>query len=84
MRSNGAPSRRHFLRTLGRWLAAGVLASAAQFAFADSEYAALWGPAIGADAPMLSASDQDGNAQTLETLSGSKGLVLVFNRSVNW
>ena len=51
---------------------------------ADSEYAAAWGPSVGTVAPLLAATDQDGNAQSLETLRGSNGLLFVFNRSVDW
>ncbi len=65
-------------------LVAIVLAAMTQFAAADSEYVAAWGPAVGANVPMLDALDQEGNRQTLESLSGSGGLILVFNRSVDW
>ncbi len=61
-----------------------VLAMAAQFAYAESEYAAAWGPSVGTTAPMLAADDQAGNPQTLDTLKGSNGLLFVFNRSVDW
>ncbi|XOV82420.1 MAG: hypothetical protein ACFHXK_16350 [bacterium] len=59
------------------------------FAYADSgytvtDYAASWGPGIGASAPMLSALDQNGNQQNLESLSRANGLLFVFNRSVDW
>lgn len=81
MRLEHRPS---WLRTLRRSLVAGMLAATAQFAFADSEYAAAWGPSVGSIAPLLSADDQDGNQQTLETLKGSNGLLFVFNRSVDW
>ena len=76
--------RRRWLRGLRRWLTAGVLAGMAQLAFADSEYAAAWGPSVGSTAPLLSANDQDGKQQTLDTLKGSNGLLFVFNRSVDW
>jgi hypothetical protein len=69
---------------LWRWLIAGALATMAQFAVANSDYVELWGPAVGADAPLLAADDQDGNPQTLETLTGPKGLLIVFSRSVDW
>jgi peroxiredoxin len=38
----------------------------------------------GEKAPDFSARDQFGNAQTLETLRGSKGTVLLFYRSADW
>jgi len=73
------------------WLAAlrksalvALLAAMAQFSFAESEYAAAWGPSVGATVPLLSASDQNGELQNLDTLMGSKGLIFVFNRSVDW
>ena len=56
----------------------------AQHAVAESEYAANWGPSVGATAPLLSAVDQNDQAQNLETLKGTNGLLFVFNRSVNW
>lgn len=70
--------------TLRRLLFASAVVCFAQFAHADSEYAAAWGPSIGSTAPMLSALDQDGNQQNLQTLKGSNGLLMVFNRSVDW
>ena len=76
--------RHHCLRGFGRWLIAGALAGMAQLAFADSEYAAAWGPSVGSTAPLLAAKDQDGNQQTLDTLTGANGLLVVFNRSVDW
>ena len=74
----------HWLRTLRRSLMAFALVILSQLAYADSEYASSWGPSIGSSAPMLSALDQDGNEQNLTSLSGSKGLLFVFNRSVDW
>lgn len=65
-------------------MVAGALTALAQFAFANSEYLELWGPAVGAEAPLLAADDQDGNRQTLETLTRPNGLLLVFSRSVDW
>ena len=78
------PYRRNWLCGVGRWLIAGALAGMAQFAFAESEYAAAWGPSVGSMAPLLAATDQEGNHQTLDTMKGSNGLLFVFNRSVDW
>ena len=75
---------RDWLRAFRRLLGAGMLTVLAPFALADSEYAAAWGPSVGSTAPMLSADDQAGNTQNLETLSRSNGLLFVFNRSVDW
>jgi len=61
-----------------------ALAGTVPFAFADAEVAAAWGPSIGSPIPLLAAKDQDGKQQTLETLRGSSGLLIVFNRSVDW
>ena len=46
-------------------------------------YVAGWGPAPGATVS-ISASDQDGNARSLNDLSGEKGLVIFLNRSADW
>jgi len=42
------------------------------------------GLAVGQKAPAFSARDQFGNTQTLETLKGAKGTVLLFFRSADW
>ena len=42
------------------------------------------GLAVGQRAPALSAPDQFGKQQTLETLRGPKGTVLLFFRSADW
>lgn len=72
------------LHRFGSWLAAVALAAAAQAASADADYAAAWGPSVGTAAPLLAAEDQDGMQQTLATLTGANGLLVVFNRSVDW
>jgi len=61
-----------------------TLAGVSQLALADSEYASGWGPGIGSTAPLLSALDQDGQPQDLQSLKGANGLLFVFNRSVDW
>ena len=45
-----------------------------------------WAPdyPVGAAIPMLEAPDQNGEIQTLATLAGDKGLMLAFNRSLDW
>ena len=72
------------LRTIWFALLAGFLAGTAQLALADSEYAAAWGPSVGSSVPMLNAQDQSGEQQTLNTLTGTNGVLFVFNRSVDW
>src|ERR1700730_8992832 len=42
------------------------------------------GLAVGQKAPAFSARDQFGRDQTLDTLKGSKGTVLLFYRSADW
>ncbi len=74
----------NWLRAARRLLLLGAAVGLSQFAQAESEYAAAWGPAVGSTAPMLSALDQDGKQQDLGTLKGQNGLLFVFNRSVDW
>jgi len=42
------------------------------------------GPAVGAHAPDFRLSDQNGRERDLRSLSGRKGLMLVFFRSADW
>ena len=42
------------------------------------------GPAVGASIPAFEVSDSNGKLQTLSSLSGPKGLLLVFFRSADW
>ena len=42
------------------------------------------GPQVGATVPPFSGVDQFGTTQSLATLSGPKGLMLVFSRSADW
>jgi hypothetical protein len=42
------------------------------------------GPAIGERIPAFSAPDQDGRIQTLASIAGPKGAMLVFFRSADW
>ena len=42
------------------------------------------GLAVGQKAPAFSAHDQFGHTQTLDTLKGPKGTVLLFFRSADW
>ncbi|HKV42639.1 MAG TPA: hypothetical protein VJX67_25795 [Blastocatellia bacterium] len=43
-----------------------------------------FGPADGSVAPAFSARDQFGNQQTLKTIAGKNGTVLLFFRSADW
>jgi hypothetical protein len=42
------------------------------------------GPAIGSVIPAFEAIDLNGHPRTLSTLTGPKGLLLVFFRSADW
>jgi hypothetical protein len=42
------------------------------------------GPAIGQTIPDFSAPDQNGTVQSLKTIAGPKGAMLVFYRSADW
>jgi hypothetical protein len=42
------------------------------------------GPEAGQKVPAFESRDQNGKLQTLATLRGSKGLVLLFVRSADW
>jgi len=42
------------------------------------------GPKVGEQIPAFQASDQFGRQQTLSSLTGPKGLVLLFVRSADW
>ncbi len=74
----------NWLCSLRRSIFAIALAMLTQLTYAESDYAAAWGPSIGSSAPMLSAVDQNDKQQDLESLKGSNGLLFVFNRSVDW
>ena len=42
------------------------------------------GPEVGEQVPAFSAMDQDGRPQTLKSIMGPKGAMLVFFRSADW
>jgi hypothetical protein len=42
------------------------------------------GPKVGESAPEFRLQDQDGNWRTLQSVTGPKGLMLVFFRSADW
>ena len=42
------------------------------------------GPGVGQQVPAFSAQDQDGRTQTLNSILGPKGAMLVFFRSADW
>jgi hypothetical protein len=62
---------------LNRILASAVIASIALGAVAT-------GPEIGQAVPAFSMPDQTGTMQTLKSIMGPKGALLVFFRSADW
>ncbi len=42
------------------------------------------GPEVGQPVPAFSAMDQNGQTQTLDSVMGPKGAMLVFFRSADW
>ena len=63
-----------------------VLAAATALLVTGAAVAANYdiGPAVGAKAPALQVADAAGKAQTVKSLSGRKGVVLMFFRSAKW
>jgi hypothetical protein len=53
-------------------------------ALAQTPPPAKTGPAVGEVVPAFSAADQNGRAQTLSSVMGAKGAMLVFFRSADW
>jgi cytochrome oxidase Cu insertion factor (SCO1/SenC/PrrC family) len=60
-----------------------VLHSQAQSPRARIDVSAL-GPQVGERVPDFQLSDQSGRAQTLQTIMGRRGAMLVFIRSADW
>lgn len=53
-------------------------------ALAQNPRSAKTGPAVGEVVPAFSATDQNGRIQTLASVMGAKGAMLVFFRSADW
>ena len=53
-------------------------------ALAQTPRPAKTGPAVGEAVPAFSATDQTGRTQTLASVMGAKGAMLVFFRSADW
>ena len=70
------------------WLAlcaAALLLSVGQSSLAEADdYAAAWGPAVGAQLPLLDAPDHSGKPRNLDNLAGKQGLLLFLSRSADW
>ncbi len=62
------------------WLLAPVLLSAGWGQTAGESP----GPAVGASVPAFQLPDQNGQTRDLRSLTGPKGLMLVFFRSADW
>ena len=65
-------------KTLGIGLTIGLAA------LAQVPRPAKTGPAVGAMLPAFSATDQNGLTQSLSSVMGAKGAMLVFFRSADW
>ncbi len=70
---------RHFLLSLTL-----VLALAAAGAAQDLPEVEQVGPQVGDVVPAFTLTDQNGQTQTLESIMGPNGAMLVFIRSANW
>ena len=74
---------RNILRPVTGLSALGLLMALSHGGYA-SDYANKWGPEVGTSSPILDAPDHRGATQSLATLAGENGLLLIFNRSVDW
>jgi hypothetical protein len=52
--------------------------------FASQPDIAALGPQVGAEIPRFAALDQFGRRQTLESIVGAQGAMVVFYRSADW
>lgn len=68
-------------KTVRLWLAAIGLAGAVA---AQTPAAIKTGPEKGQTIPAIQAPDQNGRVQTLGSIAGPKGALLVFYRSADW
>ena len=74
---------RNILGSETRLAVFGLLMALSCGGYAD-DYADKWGPEVGSSSPILDAPDHRGTIQRLSTLAGENGLLLIFNRSVDW
>lgn len=65
-----------------RFISTAVLISLSHLSSASGQTAT--GPDPGSTIPAFSALDQHGQEQSLETLRGPNGLLLLFHRSADW
>ena len=74
---------RNILWSVNRLSVLGLLMALSHGGYA-ADYADKWGPEVGSSSPILDAPDHKGAIQRLSTLAGQNGLLLIFNRSVDW
>ena len=70
---------RHFLLSLTLVLALAAVGTAQELPEVEQ-----FGPQVGDIVPAFSLTDQNGQTQTLESLMGPNGMMLVFSRSADW
>jgi hypothetical protein len=69
---------------LGLFIAAAAVLAGPQQPGFDPNANLKTGPDIGQKVPSFSAVDQTGRVRNFDSLKGTNGLVLFFNRSVDW
>ena len=74
---------RNVLRAVTRLSVFGLLMALSPGCY-TSDCAEKWGPEVGTSSPILDPPDHRGITQSLSTLAGENGLLLIFNRSVDW
>ena len=74
---------RNVLGSVTRLSVLGLLMALGHGGYA-ADYADKWGPEVGSSSPLVAAPDHRGITQSLSTLAGENGLLLIFNRSVDW
>ena len=75
------------LNLFGRFICASLLLSFSALAVAQGRVAievASLGPQIGDSVPTFKLNDQHRQPQTLESISGPNGTMLLFHRSADW
>lgn len=77
-----AASNATMLRQMMRWIPVFILLTSA--GVSTAQQVDTLGPAVGARVPAFSAVDQSGRTQTLESVAGPAGTMIVFYRSADW
>jgi hypothetical protein len=75
---------RHIRLLIVFFLASGCLLAGQPAQEFDANANLKTGPAVGEKIPVFRAVDQTGTIQSFDSLKGPEGLVLFFNRSVDW